>query len=100
MASGINHQLLLATALKMPEKESSRINAVPADGEQAMILVDCRTHAIEGQGNIVARAAFNRYLTRFVADHHMVHEKDARVLGDWRQRPSQRRIGAAVHCSL
>ena len=51
---------------------------------------------LEGGGDTGARTAFDRDLARLLADHRMVLEEHARILGDWRKRPALRRIGGTV----
>ena len=95
---GVDHQLLLAAALQCNKTENGGFNAVPAGGNQTVVLVNGRLDAPERVGDLVARLDLDRNLPRLVVDHQLVFKKHSGILSDRLQFFAQRRKRHAENC--
>jgi hypothetical protein len=91
-------ELLLAAAFQRDEPERGRIDAVPAGGQQAVVLVQRRLYALEGLGHVGACVVFHGHCTGLVTDDHVVLEKGAGVLCDGFDRSAGGAPGGAIKC--
>src|SRR5690606_28404165 len=81
-AGCINHELLLAAALERNEPERRGLDAVAADREEAVVLVNGSLDAGKGMGNFIARLDLDRHLAGLVANDDVIFEKGRGILRD------------------
>src|SRR3546814_6672488 len=92
----IDHELLLTATLEGYKPKGSRLNAVAANGKQAMVLVYGGFDTGKGIRDFIAGLDFNRNLPRLVANDDMVFEKNSRSEEHTSELQSLMRISYAV----
>ena len=63
-------------------QNAARVDAVAAGGQQAVVLVKRRLHALERLGHVRAGMVLHGHGACLVADDHVILEEGAGVLGD------------------
>ena len=95
--AGLDHQLLLATALQCNKPKGSRVDAVTAGGQQPVIAMNGGLYVLECRGDAPASFTLDSNGASFVVNDDVILEKARRILRDWIKRPSRGSPSYAVN---